>query len=52
MTAPRAMPEVILDDDDLLAAALAIGVGALVVNGLLFIGAVTVVTRVGRWIRR
>ena len=46
------MPEVILDDDDLLTAALAIGAGALVVNGLLFIGAVTVVTRVGRWIRR
>lgn len=45
-------PEIILDDDDLLTVALAAGMGALVINGLLFIGAVTAVTSIGRWIRR
>lgn len=40
-----------LDDDELVGAALALVATVLLVNGLIFIGAVTAVTTVGRWIR-
>lgn len=52
MTAPRALPEITLDDDELVAAALAIGAGVLFANAVLFIAGVTVVTRIVRWVRR
>lgn len=53
MTGPHPLPEpVTVSDHDLLIAALAIGAGALLINGLLFIGAVTLISVPVRWLRR
>jgi hypothetical protein len=49
---PTPFSEIIMDESELRALLLALGATALIVNGLVFIGAVTLVSRVSRIVRR
>lgn len=53
MSFPHATPDpsLRLDENDLLVTVIALSAGALFLNGLVFIGAVTVVSRVVRWLK-
>jgi threonine/homoserine/homoserine lactone efflux protein len=50
--APSPFSEIIMDESELRALALALGATALIVNGLVFIGAVAVGSRIARLVRR